>query len=223
MVGTSGSDDTRFFPVVASARSLPSRMFSSVGPTVANCMSSRPVMISIEFFVQAEDGIRVLTVTGVQTCALPIFFWQCRITAIIFAVLIDGIEQEAAVRIGAIAKLPAIHEILWCLRKIFPDHRLEIGRQSAVAQLVTLQGNRGDDKFALSLDARCFSRRLFQRRREHTRQEIFGGAGIVMLPDALICFGAPGLRGDEGLGAPRSARDFQHSLERLHVSQLVVV
>src|SRR6266567_3336189 len=24
------------------------------------------------FFVQAEDGIRVLTVTGVQTCALPI-------------------------------------------------------------------------------------------------------------------------------------------------------
>src|SRR2546430_16908319 len=44
-----------------------------------------------------------------------------------------------------------------------------------------------------------------------------------MLPDALICFGAPGLRGDEGLGAPRSARDFQHSLERLHVSQLVVV
>src|SRR2546430_8638189 len=28
------------------------------------------------FFFQAEDGIRDLTVTGVQTCALPIsFFW----------------------------------------------------------------------------------------------------------------------------------------------------
>src|SRR6478672_12472158 len=26
------------------------------------------------FFFQAEDGIRVLIVTGVQTCALPIFF-----------------------------------------------------------------------------------------------------------------------------------------------------
>src|SRR2546430_10531376 len=25
------------------------------------------------FFFQAEDGIRVLTVTGVQTCALPIY------------------------------------------------------------------------------------------------------------------------------------------------------
>src|SRR2546430_13110026 len=27
---------------------------------------------SISFFFQAEDGIRYLTVTGVQTCALPI-------------------------------------------------------------------------------------------------------------------------------------------------------
>src|SRR2546430_14852774 len=27
------------------------------------------------FFFQAEDGIRDLTVTGVQTCALPIFGW----------------------------------------------------------------------------------------------------------------------------------------------------
>src|SRR5688572_33299775 len=28
------------------------------------------------FFFQAEDGIRDLTVTGVQTCALPISFWH---------------------------------------------------------------------------------------------------------------------------------------------------
>src|SRR5690554_7415711 len=28
------------------------------------------------FFFQAEDGIRDADVTGVQTCALPIFFWQ---------------------------------------------------------------------------------------------------------------------------------------------------
>src|SRR2546430_15686810 len=27
------------------------------------------------FFFQAEDGIRYLTVTGVQTCALPIFYF----------------------------------------------------------------------------------------------------------------------------------------------------
>src|SRR2546430_8262758 len=30
-------------------------------------------MIQFFFFFQAEDGIRDLTVTGVQTCALPIF------------------------------------------------------------------------------------------------------------------------------------------------------
>src|SRR2546430_8022432 len=29
------------------------------------------------FFFQAEDGIRDLTVTGVQTCALPICRWRC--------------------------------------------------------------------------------------------------------------------------------------------------
>src|SRR2546427_4419241 len=30
------------------------------------------------FFFQAEDGIRDLTVTGVQTCALPIYAWLKR-------------------------------------------------------------------------------------------------------------------------------------------------
>src|SRR2546430_2862729 len=32
-----------------------------------------PPLTSFFFFFQAEDGIRDLTVTGVQTCALPIF------------------------------------------------------------------------------------------------------------------------------------------------------
>src|SRR2546430_13687229 len=30
--------------------------------------------VGLFFFFQAEDGIRDLTVTGVQTCALPIYF-----------------------------------------------------------------------------------------------------------------------------------------------------
>src|SRR2546430_113122 len=30
--------------------------------------------VPVSFFFQAEDGIRDLTVTGVQTCALPIYF-----------------------------------------------------------------------------------------------------------------------------------------------------
>src|SRR2546430_7081255 len=31
------------------------------------------IVLCYFFFFQAEDGIRYLTVTGVQTCALPIF------------------------------------------------------------------------------------------------------------------------------------------------------
>src|SRR2546430_5404274 len=34
--------------------------------------AKRDVLTGIQFFFQAEDGIRDLTVTGVQTCALPI-------------------------------------------------------------------------------------------------------------------------------------------------------
>src|SRR5690349_24026966 len=32
-----------------------------------------PATTDVSFFLQAEDGIRVLYVTGVQTCALPIY------------------------------------------------------------------------------------------------------------------------------------------------------
>src|SRR5688572_31551911 len=35
-------------------------------------LKMRKIMEDIFFFFQAEDGIRDLTVTGVQTCALPI-------------------------------------------------------------------------------------------------------------------------------------------------------
>src|SRR2546430_11413558 len=36
-------------------------------------MCSDVLILCIFFFFQAEDGIRDLTVTGVQTCALPIY------------------------------------------------------------------------------------------------------------------------------------------------------
>src|SRR2546430_6601948 len=39
--------------------------------TLVRC-TSLPVRTELYFFFQAEDGIRDLTVTGVQTCALPI-------------------------------------------------------------------------------------------------------------------------------------------------------
>src|SRR5438874_4027915 len=40
-----------------------------------------PFPILFFFFFQAEDGIRDLYVTGVQTCALPICFFQYDVSA----------------------------------------------------------------------------------------------------------------------------------------------
>src|SRR2546430_3142192 len=44
------------------------------------------------FFFQAEDGIRDLTVTGVQTCALPI----CSIVATLYTVNQDADQWHVA-------------------------------------------------------------------------------------------------------------------------------
>src|SRR2546427_3867794 len=41
-------------------------------------LKSFNLFIFFFFFFQAEDGIRDLTVTGVQTCALPILAWRIR-------------------------------------------------------------------------------------------------------------------------------------------------
>src|SRR2546422_339306 len=43
-------------------------------PRCRCCCLSCPAALSVFFFFQAEDGIRDVAVTGVQTCALPIFF-----------------------------------------------------------------------------------------------------------------------------------------------------
>src|SRR2546430_12003383 len=40
---------------------------------VLTVLSREDFRLCIFFFFQAEDGIRDLTVTGVQTCALPIY------------------------------------------------------------------------------------------------------------------------------------------------------
>src|SRR2546430_13324584 len=46
------------------------------------------IAVWILFFFQAEDGIRDLTVTGVQTCALPILIWW--MNAFDYAIPIGG-------------------------------------------------------------------------------------------------------------------------------------
>src|SRR2546430_8731420 len=56
------------------------------------------------FFFQAEDGIRDLTVTGVQTCALPISFVVRGHVAPRRAAVIGPIQSEVADQIDALRR-----------------------------------------------------------------------------------------------------------------------
>src|ERR1017187_10470870 len=47
------------------------RLFTGVREVTARVMPLRAIMVAV--FFQAEDGIRDTSVTGVQTCALPIY------------------------------------------------------------------------------------------------------------------------------------------------------
>src|SRR2546427_1092045 len=55
------------------------------------------IMHGVFFFFQAEDGIRDLTVTGVQTCALPI---SCGFGASLCAASSDTAAVRRAVTVG---------------------------------------------------------------------------------------------------------------------------
>src|SRR3989475_2423069 len=66
------------------------------------------VMCILFFFFQAEDGIRDLTVTGVQTCALPIWVLR-RPAAPTFEVLVEGCCWRSSPTSGAGA-VPAAPE-----------------------------------------------------------------------------------------------------------------
>src|SRR2546430_11637702 len=57
-------------------------------------------LCSVFFFFQAEDGIRYLTVTGVQTCALPILSPP----SIVRSTIPDAVEGAV---LRALAKVPA--------------------------------------------------------------------------------------------------------------------
>src|SRR2546427_3194522 len=59
------------------------------------------------FFFQAEDGIRDLTVTGVQTCALPIWFPSVLVRRVyaVQAAQQAGPGQACALALGDLARL----------------------------------------------------------------------------------------------------------------------
>src|SRR5688572_32335470 len=64
------------------------------------------------FFFQAEDGIRDLTVTGVQTCALPIYIAVENLSFVlkrIFPLITSLFCQKAALAIPTLALISSSH------------------------------------------------------------------------------------------------------------------
>src|SRR3712207_9036475 len=66
------------------------------------------------FFFQAEDGIRDIGVTGVQTCALPIFHH----VGVEVVVGVDGVDVVAAHDVGDDAHRVVVHVRL---ARVHPD------------------------------------------------------------------------------------------------------
>src|SRR5258706_5930890 len=82
---------TTFMPINASIDSL-------VRQSEVLCMRHFFVecmypLLDFFFFFQAEDGIRDWSVTGVQTCALPI--WEMRADSMLYRMPLDGSEPSA--------------------------------------------------------------------------------------------------------------------------------
>src|SRR3712207_7703571 len=84
----------------------------------------------IVFFFQAEDGIRDIGVTGVQTCALPI---SARLDDLQSAITeLSAVAASAAVHEGWARPTPVERdgERMWVIERPPGARQLEIGRAS---------------------------------------------------------------------------------------------
>src|SRR5258706_4546793 len=85
------------------------------------------------FFFQAEDGIRDWSVTGVLTCALPIWARTAQIAGPLLAL---GFEQAALLRITA-AIIIAIKMRAFFSSGCFHDYKLYASDEFACASIYT--------------------------------------------------------------------------------------
>src|SRR5438874_5011801 len=96
------------------------------------------------FFFQAEDGIRALYVTGVQTCALPISVWRRR-------------AVRAAAQRGADLGLPARVAGDRGLHLVEPRHALPAVAKRQRREIVTGVDARSEER---RVGKECTSRQL---------------------------------------------------------------
>src|SRR2546430_11147363 len=72
------------------------------------------------FFFQAEDGIRDLTVTGVQTCALPIYLPELKRFTFFVSRRFEEGRERFRLHMGYFATLAEAEEWLGVVREIYP-------------------------------------------------------------------------------------------------------
>src|SRR5256886_5967176 len=86
---------------------------------------------SFFFFFQAEDGIRDLTVTGVQTCALPIFA-QMQLAAGAIGITVAKVgEAEVLPGDDVLVAYPLLQAKLPRLRELAKTRRVKVAVDSA--------------------------------------------------------------------------------------------
>src|SRR5438128_5225294 len=79
------------------------------------------------FFFQAEDGIRDATVTGVQTCALPICTSET-LLAVIEAPFLDGPGKIEALYLATLSRKPSAQELARLTRHVRSEER-RVGKE----------------------------------------------------------------------------------------------
>src|SRR5216684_1958552 len=104
----------------ADTSATPARV-SAAHATAAAAFRLRPCFVHYVFFFQAEDGIRDVAVTGVQTCALPIFGNAVAVELSIQGTFLGPLETPAGIVQPTGAKVDIPCADFWYLR----DRKIE--------------------------------------------------------------------------------------------------
>src|SRR2546429_6106637 len=95
------------------------------------------------FFFQAEDGIRDVAVTGVQTCALPILVEMMKRSNLDYGIVVRkigggtgaGMEEQALAMFSGMTGQPGAGKAVLLAYKVYPDGREEMIRGAHLSGL----------------------------------------------------------------------------------------
>src|SRR2546430_5050614 len=94
------------------------------------------------FFFQAEDGIRDLTVTGVQTCALPIYL-RSDLVQLCYGLLVEAAGQRRETDLGEQLLAVAEQVTQVGLEVRSEEHTSELQSQSNLVCRLLLEKKKG--------------------------------------------------------------------------------